>query len=149
MRTPGETAASVLPPALGVVLLTGRVAAISARELDRFLAEAAGPDWHHTGFELAQETPFDFSRAEDFSCAPNRGRADGPLFQLNHWIASYPPRFEGAERVNALDVLLARVEECRAARGQIPNIVAVDFHGTGDLIRVVDILNAVAPAQPR
>ena len=51
--------------------------------------------------------------------------------------------------MNALDVLLARVEECRAARGQIPNIVAVDFHGTGDRIRVVDILNGVAPAPPR
>lgn len=149
MRATWRGVASVLLPALGVVLLAGSVAAIWAREHDRFSPDAAGPEWHHPGFELAQETPFDFARAEDVSCAPNRGRADGPLFQLNHWIASYPPRFEDAERVNALDVLLARVEECRAARGQIPNIVAVDFHGTGDRIRVVDILNGVAPAPPR
>ena len=113
-----------------------------------FPADAAAPDWYHAGFEPTQETPFDFASAEESSSAPNRGRADGPLFQLNHWIATYPPRVEDAERVNALDVLLARAEACRAARGQIPNVVAVDFHGTGELLRVVDILNRVAPAAP-
>ena len=45
--------------------------------------------------------------------------------------------------VNAYDFLLARAKACRRQRGMIPNLVAVDFYRTGDLIRVVDALNGV------
>jgi len=43
-------------------------------------------------------------------------------------------------------VLLARARKCAKERGHIPNIIAVDFWQSGDLIAVVDELNGVAPA---
>jgi len=37
--------------------------------------------------------------------------------------------------------LLARAEQCARERSHLPNIVAVDFYRTGDLLRVVKHLN--------
>ena len=63
---------------------------------------------------------------------------------INHWIESTPtPLPSNAAIVNAYDFLLARAEQCAKERKHIPNIIAVDFYGTGDLMRVVDTLNGV------
>ena len=48
-----------------------------------------------------------------------------------------------AEKVNAYEPLLARARECERIRGQIPNLIAVNFYRRGDLFRVVDTLNGV------
>ena len=78
------------------------------------------------------------------SCRPNRGPASAPLFLLNHWITTDPlPRPSTAALVNAFEPLLARARECERARGQLPNLVAVDFYRRGDVFRVVDRLNEV------
>ena len=53
-----------------------------------------------------------------------------------------------ADEVNSTDVLLARAETCAQQRGQIPNIVAVDFYSEGDLRRVVNRLNRVDVPEP-
>ena len=50
-----------------------------------------------------------------------------------------------AEEVNARALLLARAEQCRAERDRLPNLVAVNFYGLGDVFEVVDVLNGVAP----
>lgn len=97
------------------------------------------------GFELAQETPFSFASAEEFSCVESRGRGDSPLFLLNHWIEDLTPSPADAEEVNARALLLARAEQCRAERDRLPNLVAVNFYGLGDVFEVVDVLNGVAP----
>lgn len=111
------------------------------------LVENAGgaAPWYHAGFELAQETPFSFASAEEFSCAESRGRGDSPLFLLNHWIEDLTPSPADAEEVNARALLLARAEQCRDERDRLPNLVAVNFYGLGDLFEVVDVLNGVAP----
>ena len=51
-----------------------------------------------------QETPFLFLSPDDFSCAPNRGDPDAPLFLMNHWIQRIAPDRTDAVRVNRLDV---------------------------------------------
>jgi len=67
---------------------------------------------------------------------------------MNHWIESTPtPRPSNAEIVNAYDFLLKRAKACRKERGMIPNLVAVDFYRSGDLLRVVDALNGVEQPQ--
>ena len=65
---------------------------------------------------------------------------------MNHWIESTPmPKPSNAEVVNAYDFLLRRARRCQAERGKLPNLVAVDFYATGDLIRVTRTLNGIGP----
>ena len=103
-----------------------------------------GVDWLRPAFESIQETPFRFHQPSQLSCRANRGDADGSLFQINHWIETPPtPRPSNAATVNAYDFLLARTEQCARERSHLPNIIAVDFYRTGDLLRVVKHLNRV------
>jgi hypothetical protein len=99
--------------------------------------------WLVNGFEITQETPYTFPTVESFSCEPNRGPADAPLFQLNHWLSGFSSLVSDAELVNTRDVLLGRAEQCRDDRGQIANLVAVNFVVVGDVFDVVDELNGV------
>lgn len=102
------------------------------------------PDWYHNGFAIVQETPFSFKAVTDFSCGPNRGKPDSPLFQINHWLEKLTPSPTDAAEVNAYPLLLARARQCQRERGRLPNIVAVNFYQTGDVIDVVKTLNGVA-----
>ncbi len=90
-----------------------------------------------------QDTPYTFAAPTDFSCAVNRGPADAPLFELNHFITNkQPPSVQVGREVNAYDVLMGRVQQ--QERGLFPTIVAVNFYDQGDLLKVVDRLNGVA-----
>jgi hypothetical protein len=103
-----------------------------------------GVPWLRPAFETFRETPYSFHKAEDFSCKANRGGDAGQLFQINHWIDSTPtPKPSNASLVNAYPFLLARAEKCATERGHLPNVIAVDFYQTGDLVAVVDKLNGV------
>jgi hypothetical protein len=105
--------------------------------------ESAGVDWYHQAFEVMQETPYSFKDPSEFSNRPNRGGPGGSLLLLNHWIESAPmPKPSNAAIVNARDALLARVSAFERERGRLPNLLAVDFYGVGDLIPVVRELNA-------
>jgi hypothetical protein len=109
-----------------------------------------GVDWLHPAFDAIQETPYRFLQPSQFSCAPNRGGTAGSLFQINHWIETAPtPRPSNAVVVNAHDFLLGRARRCEKERSRFPNIVAVDFYRTGDVIGVVRALNGLdLPAKP-
>ncbi len=103
---------------------------------------AAGVDWYHQAFEVLQETPYTFHDPSEFSNRPNRGGTGGSLMLLNHWIESTPmPKPSNAAIVNAHDALLQRIRAFRRERGRLPNLVAVDFYATGDLVQVVRELN--------
>jgi hypothetical protein len=110
--------------------------------------DTKGVPWYHPAFETVQETPYRFLTPVDFSCRPNRGGATSPLFQVNHWIETTPaPKPTNAAIVNAHDFLLARARLCKKERGKLPNILAVDFAMTGDVVAVAAELNALgAPA---
>ena len=109
-------------------------------------AERAPVPWLHRGFELTQETPFAFRSVDDLSCVPNRGASDAPLFLVNHWIEDVAPTPKDAELLNAREVLLPRLRECAEERGLTPNLVAVNFYRTGDLLAVIDEINGVGAA---
>jgi uncharacterized membrane protein HdeD (DUF308 family) len=107
--------------------------------------------WYQSGYErLLKETPYDSptlaALRSDASCRPNRGREANPLFLVNHWVAVYPPRPSEAQKANARDVLLDRVERCRSIRSAFPNLIAVDFAGIGDVVDVAARVNGVRPA---
>ena len=110
--------------------------------------DTAGVPWFHPAFETIQETPYTFHSPDEFSCRANRGGTSGPLFQINHWIETTPtPKPSNAAVVNAHDFLLARVRRCQQERGKLPNILAVDFAGTGDVIAVAADLNGPSERQ--
>ncbi|HXY42053.1 MAG TPA: hypothetical protein VEQ10_20425 [Vicinamibacteria bacterium] len=101
-------------------------------------------DWYHQAFATFQETPYRFRTPEEFSCQVNRGGTAGPLFQINHWIETVPaPKPSNAVIVNAHDFLLARARRCQKERGKVPNILAVDFAMTGDVLAVAAELNGI------
>jgi hypothetical protein len=101
------------------------------------------PEWYHAGFELTEETPYTFEAIDEFSCAPNRGGTDRPLFLLNHWLTHGSPDVDAATRANGRDVLMDRIRACERERGRQVNMVAVNFYDRGDLLDVVDDLNDV------
>jgi hypothetical protein len=101
------------------------------------------PAWYLAAFENMQDTPFRFESPAELSCALNRGDPDAPLFLMNHWITRLTPDRATAARVNRHDVLVDRARECADERGLLPNFVAVDFFGIGDLVPAVATLNGV------
>jgi hypothetical protein len=106
--------------------------------------DTTGVPWYHPAFETIQETPYTFHTPEEFSCRANRGEPDSPLFQINHWIETTPaPRPSNAEIVNQREFLLARARQCQEERGILPNILAVDFAMTGDVVGVAAELNGL------
>jgi hypothetical protein len=99
--------------------------------------------WLPPTYSLFEETPYTFSRIEDFSCRPNRGGSGRSMFLVNHWLRpDGPPDPVEAGKVNSKKELLDRFRTCAGARGRLPNVVAVDFTAIGDLYRTVDELNA-------
>ena len=49
-----------------------------------------GVDWIRPAFENIRETPYHFSKQEEFSCRANRGGDGKSLFLMNHWIDTTP-----------------------------------------------------------
>ncbi|HRV60531.1 MAG: hypothetical protein KDB54_08315 [Solirubrobacterales bacterium] len=90
----------------------------------------------------------------DSTCRPHRGGTTGSIFLMNHWVngniddgpdgtLDVTPDPAVAQILNQPDVLIARAEACKARRGKLPNIVAVDDFGEGDLTDAVRQLNGV------
>ena len=121
-------------PTLGEMIDSGRRVFVMVEE------DGDGVEWLHPAFEYSQETPFSFGSADEFSCEPNRGRADSPLFVVNHFITFARP---ANQDINDRDPLLERAEACREERDLLPNLLAVDYATRGDVMEVVDILNGV------
>jgi hypothetical protein len=103
----------------------------------------AGAPYLLPGFNgVVFETKYSFRTPADFNCLPNRGTTG--LFLLNHWIETTPtPRPSNAAIVNAYDVLLRRARQCQRERRHLPNLIAVDFAGIGDLLRVARTMNGL------
>jgi hypothetical protein len=118
-----------------------------------FLAEnhAGAAPWYRLAYRtITEETPYAFSKPQQLTnparlastCKPNRGPDKAPMFLVNHWITTDPvPLPSYADEVNAYGPLMRRLRECQRIRHHIPNLVAVNFYGRGDLLRAVDALN--------
>jgi hypothetical protein len=130
-------------PTLGELIDSGQRVVVM---VEKHAYDPAVP-WIHNAYDYVQETPYHFTNPSQFSCAENRGPKDAPLFLLNHWIDTSPaPRPSNAAKVNTYAALLGRARECERERGQMPNILAVDFYKTGDVLKVVNTLNRI-PSQ--
>jgi hypothetical protein len=142
---PNRLTAAAPLPTLRQMIDAGKTAVIMHESNDD-----GGPAWYQNAYAIMQETPYLFpslAAIEDrASCVPNRGPHDAPLFLLNHWLDKQPVQVTQAEQVNVPDVLLDRARLCQKVRGQLSNLVAVNFIEVGDAFAVVDELNGVPGA---
>ncbi len=127
-------------PTLAELIARGKRVAI-------FAERQSGPaSWFLPGFEFFQETPFSNTTLEqltnDDTCRANRGTPTAPLFQLNHWVESYPPNPVRADTANAPSFILERARRCMRERDRVPNVLAVDFAERGDIVGAARTLNA-------
>jgi hypothetical protein len=129
---------------------------ILARQQVVMLAEhdSGGVPWYHEAYNgVLQETPYSWPVPSllttpanwPATCIPNRGGRTGSLFLMNHWSPTVAPDPAVSAQVNATDVLTGRARACQAARGKLPNIVAVDMFQSGGLFEAVRRQNAGAP----
>jgi hypothetical protein len=108
-----------------------------------------GLPWYLPAFEVMQETPYTFHAPADFSCKTNRGDKDSPILLMNHWIETTPsPKPSNAAIVNAEAFLIARARQCEKERGKLPNVIAVDFAGIGDVVNAALVLNGLKEPTP-
>ena len=121
--------------------------------------ESAGVPWYHNAYDgIVMETPYTFDAIADpptggltdpaqldASCEQNRGPEFGaPLFLMNHWATTgVTPDIEKAKVVNTKAAIIARAKACRKVRNKLPNIVAVDYFGTGDVVGATNELNGI------
>jgi hypothetical protein len=150
--TPADTAAAIAAAGLsdrvatlqaGQPLPTLRTLIDSGRTLLVFAerGDAGGPPWYHNMYDWFQETGYAFTDKNQFNCAPKRGKADAPLFLINHWLTLSPPNPSLEATVNTRAVLDKRIDQCLRERGLAPNIVQVQFAERGDLVSTVQSLN--------
>jgi hypothetical protein len=99
--------------------------------------------WYVDVWEQAWETHFSARETTDFSCDPNRGNPDNPLFIFNHFLTRTIPVPDEAETVNSNPFLIDRALQCVNESGALPNFVTVDFYSVGDVFAAVDQLNAL------
>ena len=163
--TPDDFAEAVEKSGLARYLYRGPIEPLPT--LDRMIArnqrvlmlaefDAGTVPWYHLAYEKALvETPYSFTSVADLtapdrlasSCRPNRGPAAGSMFLMNNWVSNAVglPRPADASLVNARDAIVARARACEGVRGRLPNLVAVDFFGSGDLIGAIWELNETTP----
>ena len=96
--------------------------------------------WYLDGFSFVQDTPLGANTPSALRCRRNRGQADSPLFLVNHWIPPFPPSVSRNDRI-AGRALQRRLGRCQRVRGQLPNLVAVDFHERSGVVEAARRLN--------
>jgi hypothetical protein len=117
---------------------------IAAGERVVVLTDDAGGErpWLLYTWDHAWETSWSADVPGDLSCEPNRGDPSNALFILNNFLTDPVSLPELAAQVNERAFLEARALECWDEHGRMPNFVAVDFYATGDVLGVVEQLNA-------
>ena len=137
-------------PTLGSMIKSGRRVVVFAQ------SDVGQIPWYHLAYSgLMRETDWSYELPSELldpgslaaSCAANRGGDSGSLFLMNHWVSRdvFPPEpsVEDAALVNTRSALVARARACQTLRGRLPNVLAVDFFGTGDAVGAAKKLNGL------
>ena len=109
-------------------------------------AEVGGPGappWYQRHVRLV---PGDAVHLPERRCLRLRaqpGTTAAPLLLVNHWVSEKGlANPAAASKANRKDELESRLERCLRERGRMPNIIAVDFAGRGDLVATADEINS-------
>jgi hypothetical protein len=135
-------------PTLGKMIDSGQRVVMTSE------AKTAPVKWYFEAYKSTlRETPYSFASTGLLtdpaeltnSCRANRGPANGPLFLMNHFITrsngiSYA---EDSAIVNTKAAIVARAKACKAARGMMPTIIAVNNVEIGDVVGAAKTLNGL------
>lgn len=110
-----------------------------------FLEQGGGtPAYLHRAYaDEMWDTPYSFTKKEDFSCVLGRGSKSNALFLVNHWLSNPFGDIGFAREVNTTAVLGGRVTQCTSEAGRAPTFVSVDFYNVGDIFGVVRRTNGL------
>ena len=117
-------------------------------------SKTAPVKWYSQAYKSTlRETPYAFATtglltdpaALASSCRANRGPAKGPLFLMNHFVtrANGISYAEDSAIVNTKAALVARANACKATRGKMPTILAVNNVELGDVVGAAKKLNGL------
>ena len=118
-------------------------------ELDQriILFSNSGGGEHHGYMEQWEhwiDNPYSAQSVDDFSCIEERGNVDtASLFNVNHFITNPVADIENSRWANEYDNLYDHASRCWNETGRFPNQILVDFYSQGDVIQVVNDLNAL------
>ncbi|MGA2164926.1 MAG: hypothetical protein ABSH36_10720 [Solirubrobacteraceae bacterium] len=123
-------------PTLGELIARGQRLVVFAEE------KGGSPAWYMPAFSFIQDTPLGATRPNQLSCARYRGKADGPLLLINHWIPPFPPSITLNAAIGRAPFLRGRIERCLKKRHLKGAIVAVDFYQRTSVVAVAKDLNS-------
>jgi hypothetical protein len=104
--------------------------------------DGGDPGWYMDGFAFVQDTPLGATVIEDTSCAPNRGDPNSPFLMINNWADVFPPKREANADFLTEEFLSKRIRRCGIRRGLPVSLIAADHYDQGDLVEVVESINA-------
>lgn len=97
--------------------------------------------WGRKVWDIAFDNPYTYTELDEMDCRANRGSTSNSLFLMNHWLGPVSdPKL--SEVANTFEALMTHAETCRDRHGRWPNFIAVDHYDLGDLMEVVDEVNA-------
>jgi len=117
-------------------------------------SKTAPVKWYFEAYKSTlRETPYSFANTGLLtdpaelanSCRANRGPANGPLFLMNHFVTRPNGISYAADSaiVNTKAAIVARANACKAARGKMPTILAVNNVELGDVVGAAKALNGL------
>lgn len=136
-------------PTLGHMIASGQRVVMTSE------SKTASVKWYFETYKSTlRETPYSFASTGLLtdpaelanSCRANRGPANGPLFLMNHFVTRPPNGISYAEDaaiVNTKAAIVARANACKAARGKMPTILAVNNVELGDVVGAAKTLNGL------
>ncbi|MEZ4235442.1 MAG: hypothetical protein R3F59_04630 [Myxococcota bacterium] len=105
-------------------------------------AQPGAPAWYPAAYDLAWDNDYSSQSVDDFDCAALRGDRANPIFLVNHFLTVGLASDALAAEANPEAVIRDHVDRCEAETGDRVNWIAVDFYDVGDVVAVVDALNA-------
>lgn len=121
----------------------------SGKRLVVFTGNGGGTyPWYLDITDFTWATTWDVRRKREFTCKPDYGSTEMPLFVMNHMLTWPFVSPAIAKSANSNPFLLQRAEKCRAETGRLPNFIVVDYYSIGDIFSAVDALNGVSAGSP-
>lgn len=101
--------------------------------------------WYHYVWNFAVETHYSVTDLNDFTDNYNRGDSLNDLYIFNHFVtnAITGTGMDGESAIaNEYNFLLNRIGFNNLLKGKFPNFITVDFFELGDVLDVVNSINA-------
>ncbi|MCS5526792.1 MAG: hypothetical protein NZ774_02920 [Candidatus Poseidoniales archaeon] len=97
--------------------------------------------WYHYDGDYMAKTHWAYNDSAYFTCELTRGNVSSPLRWLDHFVTDPLSSESASNSTNQVPVVVERANNCTQQWGQVPNFIAVDFWGQGNIVLAVETLN--------